>query len=77
MRPHFGFSDELRALCLDDRGRAWGGIALFRLEGDQAFDADEVAYFGSLSGSLALGMRSGLLVGLAAVADATCTGRSC
>ncbi len=74
MKPHFGFSDELRTLCLDDRGRAWGGIALFRLEGDAGFDHDEIAYLGSLSGSLALGLRSGLLASLAATADATLHG---
>ena len=74
MRPHFSFSDELRALCLDDRGRAWGGLAFFRLEGDEAFDADEVDYLGSLSSTFALGMRSGLLVGLAGMADTTLHG---
>ncbi len=67
MRPHFGFGDELRALCLDERGRAWAGIALFRPEAEPVFDPDEVAYLGSLSGSLALGVRSGLLASLAAV----------
>lgn len=66
MRPHFGFADELRALCLDERGRAWAGIALFRQENEPAFEPDEVAYLGSLSNSLALGVRSGLLVSLAA-----------
>jgi DNA-binding CsgD family transcriptional regulator len=57
----------LRALCLDERGRAWAGIALFRPEAEPVFDPDEVAYLGSLSGSLALGVRSGLLASLAAV----------
>lgn len=67
MRPHFGFGDELRALCLDERGRAWAGIALFRHIDDPMFDPDEVAYLGSLSGSFALGVRSGLLASLSAV----------
>ncbi len=66
MRPNFGFADELRALCLDERGRAWAGIALFRQGDEPAFEPDEVAYLGSLSSSLALGVRSGLLVSLAA-----------
>jgi DNA-binding CsgD family transcriptional regulator len=65
MRPHFGFADELRAVCRDERGHVWAGIALFR-EGTQAsFDPDEVDYLGSLTGSFALGMRSGLLASLA------------
>ena len=67
MRPHFGFGDELRALCLDERGRAWAGIALFRQVDDPVFDEDEVAYLGSLSGSFALGVRSGLLASLSSV----------
>jgi DNA-binding CsgD family transcriptional regulator len=74
MRPHFGFADELRAICLDERGRAWAGIALFRQVDDPAFDADEVDYLASLSGSLALGVRSGLLVTLAAGATAALAG---
>jgi DNA-binding CsgD family transcriptional regulator len=69
MRPLFGFGDELRALCVDERGRAWAGIALFRQVDEPDFDPDEVDYLGSLSTSLALGMRSGLLASLAAVGD--------
>ncbi len=68
MRPTFGFGDELRALCVDERGRPWAGIALFRQVDDPAFDPDEVAYLGSLSGSFALGVRSGLLASLPAIA---------
>ncbi|MFT4110994.1 LuxR C-terminal-related transcriptional regulator [Propionicimonas sp.] len=64
MRPYFGFVDELRAICRDDRGQVWAGIALFRDGADARFDADEVDYLGSLSGSFALGLRSGLLAGL-------------
>ncbi|MGV8907423.1 MAG: hypothetical protein ACOH1Y_00430 [Propionicimonas sp.] len=44
MRPHFGFADELRALCLAGRGRAWAGIALFRQRDEPVFDDDEVAW---------------------------------
>lgn len=65
MRPYFGFVDELRALCRDDRGQVWAGIALFRDGKDAQFDAEEVAYLGSLSGSFALGLRGGLLASLA------------
>ncbi len=66
MRPHFGFADELRALCLDERGRAWAGLALFRPRDEPTFDPDEVAYLGSLSNCFALGVRSGLLASVAA-----------
>jgi DNA-binding CsgD family transcriptional regulator len=65
MRPHFGFSDELRTVCRDERGHVWAGIALFREGMADAFDTEEVDYLGSLAGSFALGMRSGLLVSLA------------
>lgn len=65
MRPYFGFVDELRAICRDDRGQVWAGVALFRDGTDAQFDADEVAYLGSLSGSFALGLRSALLASLA------------
>jgi DNA-binding CsgD family transcriptional regulator len=65
MRPHFGFADELRALCRDERGNVWAGIALFREGTRTFFDSDEVSYLGSLAGSLALGMRAGLLTTLA------------
>lgn len=66
VRPLFGFEDELRGICRDDRGTPWGGVALFRDAGEPAFDTEEVAYLGSLTHSLALGMRSGLLSSLAA-----------
>jgi len=66
MKPNYGFTDELRALCLDERGWAWAGLAVFRQGSDPAFSPDEVAYLGSLGPSFALGMRSGLLASLAA-----------
>lgn len=74
MLPHFGFGDELRALCRDDHGRRWAGIALFRLSDETPFDADEVDYLGSLSGSLALGVRGGLLASLAAIGTSPLAG---
>lgn len=65
MTPTYGFTDELRAVCLDDRGWAWAGVALFRQGNERAFSPDEVSYMGSLGSSFALGMRSGLLTSLA------------
>lgn len=43
LRPHFGYGDELRLIARDAR-RPWGGLALFRDVGDDAFSAEEVAY---------------------------------
>ena len=74
MIPRFGYADELRAICLDDRGQWWAGVALFRQQGEQPFDGDEVSYLASLSGSLALGMRSGLLATLAGEAPMSLPG---
>ncbi|MEA4944843.1 MAG: helix-turn-helix transcriptional regulator [Propionicimonas sp.] len=70
MTPRFGFTDELRTICIDDRGQGWVGIAMFRSGKGGGFDADEVSYLASLSNSFALGVRSGLLAG-AAVAQPT------
>lgn len=67
MQPRFGFTDELRAVCRDERDQVWAAIALFRHATDLWFDADEVSYLGSLSRSFALGVRSGLLTSLARV----------
>ncbi len=64
IRQHFGYADELRAIGVD-AGLVWGSLALFRAEGDEPFSAEEVDFVGSLSQSLALGFRGGLLAGLA------------
>ncbi|MCB0913219.1 MAG: LuxR family transcriptional regulator, partial [Propionibacteriaceae bacterium] len=74
MIPRFGYADELRTVCVDDRGQWWAGVAMFRLRGEPGFDADEVAYLASLSGSLALGMRGGLLTTLASTGPANLPG---
>lgn len=63
--PEFGYVDELR-MAARDGTRAWGGLALFRTEGEQPFDEAEIAYVGSLSATYAAGLRSGLLVRLGA-----------
>ena len=68
LRPQYGFSEELRALARDDRS-TWGGFALHRRDGDDRYTEEEVDFVGSLSGDLAIGFRSGLLVERAA--DAT------
>lgn len=65
IEPAFGYSDELRMVGRE-RARGWGGVALFRSAGDRPFSEAEVAFVGSLSGDYAAGLRSGLLVRLAA-----------
>ncbi|OUC76730.1 helix-turn-helix transcriptional regulator [Gordonia lacunae] len=61
MIPEYCFHDEAR-LVLRDGDRAWAGIAMFRSgAGCRPFDADEVAFLGSLSRTLAYGVRVGLL----------------
>lgn len=64
IRPLFGYADELRGVCTDDRDSTWGGVALFRDPG-RPFDADETAFLAELTPSLALGIRSGILARIA------------
>jgi DNA-binding CsgD family transcriptional regulator len=59
LTPHFGFTDELRMVGRQDH-HTWGGIALFRGHRDR-FGEAELDLVASLSGDLALGLRSGLL----------------
>ncbi|HWJ83250.1 MAG TPA: helix-turn-helix transcriptional regulator [Nocardioides sp.] len=67
MRPHFGFGDEAR-LAFREGSQVWGAIALFRGTDDQPFDAAEVEFLASLSGTLARGVRAGMLANLGEVA---------
>jgi DNA-binding CsgD family transcriptional regulator len=69
IHPFYRYTDELRMVGRHG-AQGWGGMALFRGEGDRPFTAEEVAYVGSLSGAFAAGLRSGLLVRLAAPAVA-------
>ena len=67
MVPYFGYADELRALARsgDD---VWGGLALFRAGDEPHFDANEVAFVGSLSSALAAGIRAGIVARCGALA---------
>lgn len=65
MKPHFGYTDELRTLCRDG-DRLWGGIALFRDPGSGHFEQAEIDFMASLAEILAIGLRSGMLAALAA-----------
>jgi len=69
MSPHFGYADEARVV-MRDRGESWGGMALFRAEGEAPFAEDEITLLGELSQSLSVGARAGLLVALASEAPA-------
>jgi DNA-binding CsgD family transcriptional regulator len=60
MSNHYGYTDELRVV-MRDRGQVWGAIALFRGDGAPAFDPDDVELLASLSETLSVGMRLGLL----------------
>lgn len=67
IRPAYGYSDELRALCYD-RDHLWGEAAYFRASDDRPFDADEVAFLASLTTVMGIGVRAGLLASLASTA---------
>ncbi|EME21839.1 LuxR family transcriptional regulator [Rhodococcus triatomae BKS 15-14] len=74
MIPEYAFHDEAR-LILRDGGHVWGGISFFRAgTGCRPFDDDEVEFLGTLSRTLAHGVRSGLLCTVVAEPQATPTG---
>ncbi|NHC24147.1 helix-turn-helix transcriptional regulator [Nocardioides sp. IC4_145] len=63
MVPHFGFTDEARLVFRDGR-EVWGGMALFRGDGDRPFDAAEIEFLAGVSAAFARGVRTGLLTRL-------------
>ncbi len=67
IQPFYGYGDELRLVAEVD-GRRWGALAFFRSPDDAPFDADDVAFAGSLSATLARGFRSGILTSTATAA---------
>lgn len=73
MVRRYGYTEELR-LIMRDRGQAWGGIAFLRESGDAAFTDEDLALAASLTSSLAHGLRTGLLAGLAAPSHPTSFG---
>jgi DNA-binding CsgD family transcriptional regulator len=64
MVRRYGYTEELR-LIVRDRGQVWGGLAFLRESDQGSFDDQDLTFAASLSSSLALGLRTGLLAGLA------------
>lgn len=60
MVPRYGYADELRVV-MRDRGQVWGAIAMFRGATAPRFDSEDVALLSSLSETMSIGMRLGLL----------------
>ena len=75
MKPHFGYSDEMRVIFRDSGSQVWGGAALFRDPETGPFAQDEIDFVGSLSSAFAAGMRTGLLARMATTAVAARVGR--
>jgi len=73
MVPWLGYHDELRLIARSG-DQVWGGIALFRGPDDPPFDEADIAFVGSLSSSVANGLRSGLLASLTETAVASYDG---
>ena len=60
MSHHFDFTDELRTIArIDDRD--WAAFAMMRADATSPFDDAEIALMASLSGTLAAGIRAGVL----------------
>lgn len=67
MRPYFAFEDELRVIFRDS-GQVWGGVSLFR-GNERHFDPTEVDVLARLSDAMSVGVRNGLLNGIAQLAQ--------
>ncbi len=73
MWSRYAYTDELRVV-MRDRGRIWGALALFRGTGDPGFDSADADFMSSLSTTLSIGMRLGLLCQLGASPPADTVG---
>ncbi|MGO4257441.1 LuxR C-terminal-related transcriptional regulator [Marmoricola sp. RAF53] len=73
MVPRYGYTDEIRTV-LRDHGQVWGAIAMFRADGQPAFDDHDVELLSALSETMSVGMRLGLLCRLAEVPEVPPTG---
>ncbi|MGN0062875.1 MAG: LuxR C-terminal-related transcriptional regulator [Nocardioides sp.] len=68
MLPRYNYADELR-LVMRSRGQVWGMVAMFRGPDDAPFSHDETALMASLSETMSIGMRLGLLSRLSEAPD--------
>ncbi len=57
-----GYHDELRMVARDGDG-VWGGVNLFRADGERGFDESDVRALAELSEAVARGLRLGLVAG--------------
>ena len=73
MSHHFGFTDELRTLARAG-GRDWGAFAMMRADAASPFQDAEIELMASLSGTLAAGIRSGVLARCAESAPTSLVG---
>lgn len=73
MADRYGYTDELRVV-MRDRGQVWGAVAMFRGGDDESFDARDAQLLASLSGTLSIGMRLGLLGRLGDIPAVTAAG---
>jgi DNA-binding CsgD family transcriptional regulator len=73
MADRYGYTDELRVV-MRDRGQVWGAVAMFRGGDDESFDAQDAQLLASLSGTLSIGMRLGLLGRLGDIPAVTAAG---
>jgi DNA-binding CsgD family transcriptional regulator len=69
-----GCTDELRVVA-SAGGQLWGGVAMFRDARSTPYREEDVEFVSSLSGSLARGLRVGLLARLAGGPSAAPSGR--
>ncbi|TQM33258.1 helix-turn-helix transcriptional regulator [Nocardia bhagyanarayanae] len=58
--PVFGLGHELRAM-MRCGGQTWGGVAIYRGLGSSGFSPAEADFLDGLSGTLAVGIRAGLI----------------
>ena len=73
MRPNFGYTEEARVV-MRDAGQVWGAMALFRGSDGDPFGEDEVELLDSLSSTLSVGVRAGLLANFAPAPATSPTG---
>lgn len=62
--PQFSFGHEIRAAFVANRA-VWGLIGVYRPAGARGFSADESDFVGQVTGSIAVGLRNGMVASVA------------